>query len=154
MVADLTSYDPKAVVLDLMQPDRPEGGLSAFVGRHGAIKPAGKARCNMPIGPMRVKAKAPTGDGDAGRGYADGGLGWGPSGSHFSMRGLNFSKRLWGRWRGAVPEQWWRPAAQGHTTLLLAVAPRRRDHISFRKAKRDADARRIGGHPSCGISQW
>jgi hypothetical protein len=49
MVAVLTSYHPKAVVLDLMQPDRPEGGLSAFVGRHGAIKPAGKARCNMPM---------------------------------------------------------------------------------------------------------
>jgi hypothetical protein len=27
----------------------PEGGLTAFVGKHGAMKPVGKARCNMPM---------------------------------------------------------------------------------------------------------
>ena len=26
-----------------------EGGLSAFVGKHGAMKPVGKTRCNMPM---------------------------------------------------------------------------------------------------------
>jgi hypothetical protein len=40
----LTCDHAEAVVLDLVQPVRPEGGCSADVGKHGAMKPAGRAR--------------------------------------------------------------------------------------------------------------
>jgi hypothetical protein len=45
--AVLRGNNPKAIVLDLVPPD---GNLSVFVGRHGAMNPAGRVRCNiMPI---------------------------------------------------------------------------------------------------------
>jgi hypothetical protein len=34
-------------VLDLVSHRSPEGNLSIFVGRHGAMNPAGKVRCSM-----------------------------------------------------------------------------------------------------------
>jgi hypothetical protein len=44
----LAGNDVETVVLDLMQPWLPEGNLSVFVGRHGAMNPAGRVGCNMP----------------------------------------------------------------------------------------------------------
>jgi hypothetical protein len=41
-VRQRSSDNPKAVVLDLMQPSE-----SVLVARHGAMNPAGKVRCNM-----------------------------------------------------------------------------------------------------------
>jgi hypothetical protein len=46
-VAILACDNPEAIVLDLMQPQVPGGNLSVFVGRHGAMNPAGRVRCNM-----------------------------------------------------------------------------------------------------------
>ena len=43
----LAGNDAEAVVLDLMRQSLPEGSLSVLVGRHGAMKPAGRVRCNM-----------------------------------------------------------------------------------------------------------
>jgi hypothetical protein len=37
----------KRIVLDLVQQSLQEGSLSVLVGRHGAMNPAGKVRCNM-----------------------------------------------------------------------------------------------------------
>ena len=45
--AVLARNDAEAVVLDLMRQSLPEGSLSVLVGRHGAMKPAGRVRCNM-----------------------------------------------------------------------------------------------------------
>ena len=47
LCALLARNDAEAVVLDLMRQSLPEGSLSVLVGRHGAIKPAGRVRCNM-----------------------------------------------------------------------------------------------------------
>jgi hypothetical protein len=44
VVAD---YQTEAVVLVSCSHKSPEGNLSVFVGRHGAMKPAGRVRCNM-----------------------------------------------------------------------------------------------------------
>jgi len=47
LCALLARNDAEAVVLDLMRQSLPEGSLSVLVGRHGAMKPAGRVRCNM-----------------------------------------------------------------------------------------------------------
>jgi hypothetical protein len=47
MCAVLPGDDPKPVVLHLMQPLGPEGNLSVLVGRHGAMNPVGRVRCNI-----------------------------------------------------------------------------------------------------------
>jgi len=39
--------NPKAVVLISCTHWLPDGSLSVLVGRHGAMNPAGKVRCNM-----------------------------------------------------------------------------------------------------------
>ena len=46
-LAFLAGNDAEAVVLDLMQPQAPDGSLWALVGRHGAIKPAARGRNDM-----------------------------------------------------------------------------------------------------------
>ena len=47
-VAILACDNPEAIVLDFMQPQvSPEGNLSVFAGRHGAMKPAGRVRCSI-----------------------------------------------------------------------------------------------------------
>jgi hypothetical protein len=45
--ASLAGNDAEAVMLDLCSHWLPEGSLSVLVGRHGAMNPAGRARCNM-----------------------------------------------------------------------------------------------------------
>jgi hypothetical protein len=45
--AILAGNDAEAVMFDLMQPLLPDGSLSVLVGRHGAMNPAGRVRCNM-----------------------------------------------------------------------------------------------------------
>jgi hypothetical protein len=37
----------KAVMLDLMHHWLPDSSFEVFVGRHGAMNPAGRVRCNM-----------------------------------------------------------------------------------------------------------
>ena len=49
MAAVLAPHEAKAVVLDLMQPDRPRGRAVGFRGQAWAMKPVGKTRCNMPM---------------------------------------------------------------------------------------------------------
>ena|SRR5215467_7014910 len=46
-LAVLAGNDAEAIVLDLMQPLAAGGQLIGFVGRHGAMNPAGRVRCNM-----------------------------------------------------------------------------------------------------------
>jgi hypothetical protein len=43
----LPGNDPKAIVLDLVQPLAAGWQFIVFVGRHGAMNPAGRVRCNM-----------------------------------------------------------------------------------------------------------
>jgi hypothetical protein len=45
--AVLAANDPKAVVLISCSHSLPEGSLSVLLGRHGAINPAGRVRCNI-----------------------------------------------------------------------------------------------------------
>jgi len=44
LCAHLAGDDPKAIVLDLMQPF---ASLSVLLGRHGEMNPAGRVRCNI-----------------------------------------------------------------------------------------------------------
>jgi hypothetical protein len=50
--ASLAGNDAEAIVLDLVQPWLSEGSLSVLVGRHGAMNPAGKVRCNIGLNKM------------------------------------------------------------------------------------------------------
>jgi hypothetical protein len=47
LCAVLAGNDPKASVLDLVQPLAAERNLSLLIGRHGAMNPAGRVCCNM-----------------------------------------------------------------------------------------------------------
>jgi hypothetical protein len=47
--AVLAGDQPKAVVLDFIPPQRPRRWTLAFVGRHGAINPAGRGCCIVSI---------------------------------------------------------------------------------------------------------
>ena len=57
----LAGNNPKAIVLDLVQPLAAGGQLVGFlVERHGAMNPAGKVRCNiMPIAKGYVRVSQP-----------------------------------------------------------------------------------------------
>jgi hypothetical protein len=61
--AVLTGDDAEAVVLDFVTHRPPEGSVSALVGRHGSMKPAGIVRmCDMLVhratgGTMRVASR-------------------------------------------------------------------------------------------------